>query len=109
MRVALDHRPRVLTSASRSAHIPPASLSPAAGRVACVASSSGQYDAIHGGNEKNVEDALIALASLYSGVPLVTRDKKLRKRAASLGIDLLWPVEFLETLGFVRPRDLDME
>lgn len=52
----------------------------------------------------HANDALIASTSMYEGCALVTDDKRLRKRAAAVGIVVLRPRELLAELGYRAPE-----
>ncbi|MGW4501474.1 hypothetical protein ACWENR_23015 [Micromonospora sp. NPDC004336] len=54
-----------------------------------------------GGNPaKNSRDALIAVTSLVDGCALVTSDKRLRREASALGVEVLHARELLAELGY---------
>ncbi|WP_433688640.1 hypothetical protein ACQP0I_10530 [Micromonospora carbonacea] len=58
------------------------------------------FEAVQSGNIDQTRDALLAATAVFERCPLVTNDKKLRKRATGRGVQVITTAELLAELGF---------
>jgi hypothetical protein len=73
--------------------------------LARLRSSPAEVQALQDGNpDENTNDALIGMTGLAEHCAVVTSDRRLRRRAIELGIEVLHAQELLTELGYVGPR-----
>jgi len=71
---------------------------------ACLSSSAAPVQAMQAGNPaKNSKDALIGVTGLDEHCAVITSDRKLRREAEALGIEVLHARELLTELGYTGP------
>jgi len=57
------------------------------------------FEAVQSGNIDHTRDALLAATAVFERCPLVTNDKKLRKRATGRGVQVITTAELLAEFG----------
>jgi hypothetical protein len=68
-------------------------------------SEAAPVHALQAGNPaKNTNDALIGMTGLAEHCAVITSDKKLRREAQALGIEVLYAEELLAELGYTGPQ-----
>jgi len=67
-------------------------------------SEAAPVHALQAGNPaQNTKDALIGMTGLAENCAVITSDRKLRREAQALGIEVLHPRELLTELGYTNP------